>query len=144
MAAHAWCTAGPTTAATTSTRAGGVALGFRRLAIVDLSPTGHQPMLSADGRFVLVFNGEIYNYRDLRERLAGDGAVFRGTSDTEVILELVARRGVRDAVPELWGMFAIAVWDRATARCGWCAIGSGRSRSTTAVPTTAPGCSARS
>ena len=91
--------------------AGGVALGFRRLAIVDLSPTGHQPMRSADGRYVVVFNGEIYNYRDLRDRLAGDGATFRGTSDTEVILELIARHGVRDAVPELWGMFAIAVWD---------------------------------
>ncbi len=89
----------------------GVALGFRRLAIVDLSPTGHQPMRSAAGRYVIVFNGEIYNYRDLRARLAGDGATFRGTSDTEVILELIARRGVAQAVPELWGMFALAVWD---------------------------------
>jgi len=90
----------------------GVALGFRRLAIVDVSPTGHQPMLSADGRYVIVFNGEIYNYRDLRARLVADGAVFRGGSDTEVILELMARRGVAETLPELWGMFALAVWDR--------------------------------
>ncbi len=89
----------------------GVALGFRRLAIVDVSPAGHQPMRSADGRYAIVFNGEIYNYRDLRARLAADGAVFRGGSDTEVILELMSRRGVADAVPELWGMFALAVWD---------------------------------
>ena len=91
--------------------AAGVALGFRRLAIVDLSPTGHQPMASADGRFVTVFNGEIYNYRDLRAGLERDGVRFRGGSDTEVILELVARRGVQAAVPELWGMFALAIWD---------------------------------
>ena len=91
--------------------AAGVAFGFRRLAIVDVSPAGHQPMRSADGRYVLIFNGEIYNYRELRERLVADGTVFRGASDTEVILELIARRGVRDAIPELWGMFALAVWD---------------------------------
>jgi len=89
----------------------GIALGFRRLAIVDLSPAGHQPMGSADGRYVLLFNGEIYNHRDLRARLAGEGASFRGTSDTEVIVELIARQGVRAAVPELWGMFALAIWD---------------------------------
>jgi asparagine synthase (glutamine-hydrolysing) len=89
----------------------GVAFGFRRLAIVDLSPAGHQPMRSADGRYVLVFNGEIYNYRELRARLVADGTVFRGASDTEALLELVAQLGVRDAIPELWGMFALAVWD---------------------------------
>jgi asparagine synthase (glutamine-hydrolysing) len=90
---------------------GGVAFGFRRLAIVDLSPSGHQPMRSADGRYVIVFNGEIYNYRDLRDRLTAAGVVFRGASDTEVILALIAERGVAAAMPELWGMFAIAVWD---------------------------------
>ena len=89
----------------------GVALGFRRLAIVDLSPAGHQPMRSADGRFVIVFNGEIYNYRDLRAGLERDGVTFRGSSDTEVILERMARHGVRETLPELWGMFAMAVWD---------------------------------
>jgi len=89
----------------------GVALGFRRLAIVDLSPAGHQPMRSADGRLVIVFNGEIYNYRDLRAGLERDGVVFRGSSDTEVILERMARHGVRETLPELWGMFAMAVWD---------------------------------
>jgi asparagine synthase (glutamine-hydrolysing) len=89
----------------------GVALGFRRLAIVDLSPAGHQPMRSADGRLVIVFNGEIYNYRDLRGGLERDGVTFRGGSDTEVILERMARHGVRETLSELWGMFAMAVWD---------------------------------
>jgi asparagine synthase (glutamine-hydrolysing) len=89
----------------------GVALGFRRLAIVDLSPAGHQPMPSADGRFVIAFNGEIYNYRDLRAGLERDGVAFRGGSDTEVIVERMARRGVEATLPELWGMFAMAVWD---------------------------------
>ena len=72
----------------------GLALGFRRLAILDLSPNGHQPMVSADGRFVIVFNGEIYNHRDLRGELEAHGAPFRGTSDTEVMLEAVAAWGV--------------------------------------------------
>ncbi|MEZ5290839.1 MAG: asparagine synthase (glutamine-hydrolyzing) [Vicinamibacterales bacterium] len=89
----------------------GVALGFRRLAIVDLSPTGHQPMRSGDGRLVLAYNGEIYNYLDLRAGLESQGVAFRGTSDTEVILELAARRGVGEMVRAAWGMFAMAVWD---------------------------------
>lgn len=92
---------------------GGVALGFRRLAILDLSPTGHQPMRSASGRFVMVFNGEIYNYADLRAELAGEGVTFRGRSDTEVLLELIERRGFEAAVARCLGMFAIAAWDRA-------------------------------
>jgi asparagine synthase (glutamine-hydrolysing) len=89
----------------------GVALGFRRLAIVDVSPAGHQPMRSSDGRLVIAFNGEIYNHRDLRAGLEREGVAFRGSSDTEVIVEYMARRGVRETVPELWGMFAMAVWD---------------------------------
>ena len=89
----------------------GVALGFRRLAIVDVSPAGHQPMRSADGRLVIAFNGEIYNHRDLRAGLEREGVAFRGSSDTEVILEHMARHGVRETLPELWGMFAMAVWD---------------------------------
>jgi asparagine synthase (glutamine-hydrolysing) len=90
----------------------GIALGFRRLAIIDLSPTGHQPMVSADGRFVIIFNGEIYNYRELRLELQARGASFRGTSDTEVILAGTVNWGSEAVLPRLWGMFAIALWDR--------------------------------
>jgi asparagine synthase (glutamine-hydrolysing) len=90
----------------------GLALGFRRLAILDLSPLGHQPMLSPDGRFVIVFNGEIYNYRDLRAELEQQGLAFRGTSDTEVILAGAVRWGAESVIPRLWGMFALALWDR--------------------------------
>jgi asparagine synthase (glutamine-hydrolysing) len=92
----------------------GVALGHRRLSIIDLSPTGHQPMVSADGRHVLAYNGEIYNFRALRSELEGLGVRFRGTSDTEVLLESVARWGLQRALPRLNGMFALAVWDRTT------------------------------
>ncbi len=90
----------------------GIALGFRRLAILDLSPTGHQPMLSPDGRYVVVFNGEIYNYQDLRTELEGHGSRFRGTSDTEVMLAGFVRWGAAATIARLWGMFAIALWDR--------------------------------
>jgi len=90
----------------------GIALGFRRLSILDLSPTGHQPMCSADGRYVIVFNGEIYNHRELREELSEAGGRFRGRSDTEVILEAVSIWGFEAAVLRLWGMFALAIWDR--------------------------------
>src|SRR5215831_21320521 len=65
---------------------GGLGLGMRRLSIVDLSPTGHQPLLNEDGSVAVVFNGEIYNHRALRSRLQIDGHVFRGTSDTEVLV----------------------------------------------------------
>lgn len=90
----------------------GIALGFRRLAIVDLSPTGHQPMTSADGRFVMTYNGEIYNFRELAADLTGNGHTLRGSSDSEVMLELFARDGVAATLPRLVGMFAIALWDR--------------------------------
>ena len=90
----------------------GLALGFRRLAILDLSEAGHQPMPSRTGRYVIVFNGEIYNYADLRSSLAAGGATFRGASDTEVLLALVERDGVEQAIGQAHGMFAIAVWDR--------------------------------
>lgn len=89
-----------------------VALGHRRLAIIDLSPAGHQPMVSSDGRWVLVFNGEIYGYQRLRRELESDGVSFRGTSDTEALLEAVARRGVVETLRHLNGMYALALYDR--------------------------------
>src|ERR671925_88554 len=90
----------------------GIALGFRRLAILDLSPTGHQPMLSADERYVIIFNGEIYNYAELKSELDSAGCEFRGTSDTEVMLAGILRWGLENAVRRFNGMFAIALWDR--------------------------------
>jgi asparagine synthase (glutamine-hydrolysing) len=87
-------------------------LGFRRLAIIDLV-TGDQPMTTADGRRTVVFNGEIYNFAELRTRLEALGHVFATRSDTEVILHAHAAWG-RDCVRELDGMFAFAVWDRET------------------------------
>ncbi|HWS89174.1 MAG TPA: asparagine synthase (glutamine-hydrolyzing) [Pyrinomonadaceae bacterium] len=86
-------------------------LGHRRLAIIDTSSAGHQPMLSADGRFAVTFNGEIYNYRELRRRLEGLGHEFRTDTDTEVMLEALAEWGVEGALGHFNGMFAFAVWD---------------------------------
>lgn len=94
----------------------GAALGFRRLAILDLSPAGHQPMSSANGEFIVVFNGEIYNYLLLREELLAAGHAFRGRSDTEVILAAFVEWGLDEAVKRLNGMFAMAVWQRSTAQ----------------------------
>ena len=91
----------------------GIALGFRRLSILDLSSAGHQPMLSADGALVMVFNGEIYNHRELRAALPGP---WRGHSDSEVLLAAVSRWGFRAALERLEGMFAVALWDRRARR----------------------------
>lgn len=88
----------------------GVALAHRRLAILDLSPAGHQPMVSASGRYVLVFNGEIYNHLELREDLTG--CVWLGHSDTETLLSAFERWGVEATLKKSVGMFAIALWDR--------------------------------
>ncbi len=87
-----------------------VALGFRRLAIIDLSPGGHQPMRSADGRYWMVYNGEIYNYLELGQELRQQGVALRSSSDSEVLLEMYARVG-KDVVHRLRGMFAFAIWD---------------------------------
>ena len=90
----------------------GVSFGHRRLAVVELGIAGAQPMTSRDGRWVLVFNGEIYNHPVLRGRLAAVGAAFRGGSDTEVLVEAVARWGLEAALDAAEGMFAIGLWDR--------------------------------
>jgi asparagine synthase (glutamine-hydrolysing) len=88
-----------------------VALGSRRLSILDLSPAGHQPMQTPDGRTTLVYNGEVYNFAELRTELQRRGVRFASGSDTEVVLHLLARGGA-DAVERLSGMFALALWDR--------------------------------
>lgn len=90
----------------------GVALGHRRLSIIDLSPLGAQPMHAASGRYVVAFNGEAYNYAPIRDELGRSGYPFRGHSDTEVLLAAFDRWGVEASIPRFAGMFAIAVWDR--------------------------------
>ncbi len=90
----------------------GIAFGHTRLAIIDLSAAGAQPMHSADGRWVVVYNGEIYNHRELRAELARGGHAFRGHSDTEALVEGVAAWGFAATLPRLNGMFALAAWDR--------------------------------
>lgn len=92
----------------------GIAMGHRRLSIIDLSPAGHQPMRSVSGRYVIAFNGEIYNYPELRTTLesTGKAPAWRGHSDTEVLLACVEAWGLRRAVQACVGQFAFALWDR--------------------------------
>lgn len=100
-------------------QAAGIGLGHRRLSIIDLSPLGHQPMTSANGRYVIVFNGEIYNHAAMRAELdaSGRGPIasgtgWRGHSDTETLLETIAVSGLETAIGRSVGMFALALWDR--------------------------------
>src|SRR5690554_907473 len=92
-----------------------VGLVHRRLSILDLSDAGNQPMVSASGRYVIAFNGEIYNYRELKAPLQKEGYPFRTQTDTEVLLALFEQKGVA-CLDELNGMFAFAIWDRETRR----------------------------
>ena len=104
---------GPDDAGAWADAQAGVALGFRRLSIIDLSPAGHQPMASSGGRFVIAFNGEIYNHQDLRAELHSVGAApaWRGHSDTETLLAGFEHWGIEATLTKTVGMFAIALWD---------------------------------
>ncbi|GAA4039105.1 asparagine synthase (glutamine-hydrolyzing) [Sphingomonas rosea] len=111
---------GPDAGAVWSDAGAGIGLSHRRLAIVDLSPHGAQPMASASGRFVICFNGEIYNHRQIRAELEAVGAApeggWRGHSDTETLLEGIAHWGLEATIAKAVGMFALALWDRAERR----------------------------
>ncbi len=105
---------GPDDSGTWVDPAAGVALGHRRLSILDLSPAGHQPMASQDGRLWIVYNGEVYNHLELRADLSAAGVSFRGTSDTETLVEAFRAWGVRQTLQRCRGIFALAAYDTAT------------------------------
>lgn len=103
---------GPDAGGTWIDPAAGIGFGHRRLAVIDLTPNGSQPMASESGRFVIVFNGEIYNFEDLRPELVARGHRFRGRADTEVLLAAIEEWGLEEALRRAVGMFALALWDR--------------------------------
>lgn len=107
---------GPDDNGTWINSSGTVGFAHVRLAILDLSPGGHQPMQTSDGRFHITFNGEIYNFRELRQELENDGVPFASQSDTEVLLRLYEKHGVA-MLAKLRGMFAFAIWDEKSRRC---------------------------
>jgi asparagine synthase (glutamine-hydrolysing) len=102
---------GPDDAGNWSDPNGEVGFGSQRLAIIDVSPLGHQPMTSADGRYTIAYNGEAYNFEAIRAELQAAGRTFRGHSDTEVIVEALSQWGVEATIPRFWGMFAYGIWD---------------------------------
>ncbi len=103
---------GPNDSGVWSSPEAGVVMGHRRLSILDLSPLGHQPMDSRNQRWTLIYNGEIYNWKDMRDRLVSMGVSFRSAGDTEVLLEGISNWGLEATLRQCVGVFAIAVWDR--------------------------------
>jgi asparagine synthase (glutamine-hydrolysing) len=105
---------GPDSDGSWADESAGVAFGHTRLAILDLTAQGAQPMISRDGRYVLSYNGEAYNFRDLRKDLRKHGVRFAGASDTEVVVEAIAAWGIEETLRKVNGMYAFAVWDSVT------------------------------